>query len=106
MAYVAEGLGSECRAMEMEVLRVRNETLTSMPSLDQMGVVKLYVTSATVQFYTLITLVYRMTPPPEGSLHKFTPECIDAARNAMRHHLSAVQQLGGDELYQAVYVNW
>ena len=92
--------------MEMEVLRVRNETMTSVTSLDRMGVVKLYVASATVQFYTLITLVYRMIPPPEGSFHKFTPECIEAARNAIRHHLNAVQQLGGDELYQAVYVNW
>lgn len=106
MAQRALEVGAECQAMEIEVTRICTDAFAYLMSVQQPEIIRLYITSVTVQLYTLLTLAYRMMPPPEGSPHKFSQECIEAARNAIRHHLNGVKLLGAAELYKAVYVNW
>ncbi|KAJ4255400.1 hypothetical protein NW762_009395 [Fusarium torreyae] len=57
---------------------------------------------------SLLTLIYRATPPPPGnSRATFIPECIDAARATLQRHQDCMDLLGKDNtLYFPSYVHW
>ena len=57
---------------------------------------------------SLLTLIYRATPPPpSNSRATFIPECIDAARATLQRHQDCMDLLGKDNtLYFPSYVHW
>lgn len=86
--------------------KIRTEAFIYISSSCPSELIRLYITSSTVQFYVILTLVYRMIPPPEGSPYQFCQECIEAARNAIQFHLDGVKLVGADDFFKAIYVHW
>ncbi|KAF5021506.1 hypothetical protein F66182_6449 [Fusarium sp. NRRL 66182] len=66
---------------------------------------KYVIVSDDVLRLSLLTLIYRATPPPSKST--FVPECIDAARATLQRHQDCMDLLGKDNpIYYPSYVHW
>ena len=77
-----------------------------MKAINASEVVDVFVRGDEVQFHVTLTLVYRVIPAPEGSVSRFSIECLNAARNAMSAHQDCIRLMGLEGFAKTVYVHW
>ncbi|RKK95668.1 hypothetical protein BFJ70_g17682, partial [Fusarium oxysporum] len=59
-----------------------------------------------VQLLSVMTLIYRAIPAPEGSASRFCIECIETAQRAINTHLACMDLVRQDPHARSMYVHW
>ena len=90
-------------------MEAQHKAFTYLESSSSSELVRLFVMSSLVQFYALATLIYRIMPAQQDSVgfaRTFSEKSVQAARQAVQHHLTSVAMLGSGQFLQKVYVHW
>ncbi|CEJ89569.1 hypothetical protein VHEMI05407 [[Torrubiella] hemipterigena] len=106
-------LATRARALAEDILRLEDRAAMSrkrayeyMEKKNCSDMVDLFIRGDEVQFYVTLTLAYRVIPSPEGSPSRFSEECLDAARMAIRAHHDCVSKIDLTSFTKATYVHW
>lgn len=102
----AQALAVECRDLEAEVEVTRSETVAYLKSINSNSLIDVFIQGDQIQFLTTLTLVYRAMPVPEGSPSRFSQECLDTARQAMKVHQECIGSLCYGSYMKSIYVHW
>lgn len=102
----AHALAEECRALEIESSKSRNEAVESFEMMQASPVLSTLVRGDEVQLLSTMTLVYRALPPANGCTSTFSQECIDTARKAIGKHQECVGMLNSQRLVKMSYAHW
>ncbi|PHH67794.1 hypothetical protein CDD80_520 [Ophiocordyceps camponoti-rufipedis] len=102
----AEALAVECRELEIESSAYRKRLYGCHAGLRSSDVVHLFLRGDEIQFLATLTLVYRMVPASESSISRFSNECLEAARRAMRVHQECVRFIDHSNCVKSIYIHW
>lgn len=94
------------KRLEGRAERARKDAYEYMKEMNASDMVDVFVRGDEVQFYVTLTLVYRVIPAPEGSVSRFSDECLNAARNAMSAHQDCVRRMDLGSFAKMIYVHW
>ncbi|PFH55203.1 hypothetical protein XA68_10389 [Ophiocordyceps unilateralis] len=102
----AETLAVECRELEIKSAEYRKQLYSCHANLHSSDVVHLFLRGEEIQFLATLTLVYRMIPASGSSISRFSNECLDAARRAMRVHQECVRFIDNSNCVKFIYIHW
>lgn len=105
----ARALADECQVLEKDIMEAQHKAFTCLDSSSSSKLVRIFVMSSLVQFYALVTLVYRIMPAEKesfGFVGSFSENSVRAARQSVEHHLTSVNMLGSGQFLRKVYVHW
>lgn len=102
----AQALAVECRDLEAQSNATRSETVAYLRTINSNSLVDIFIQGDEVQLLTTLTLVYRAIPAPEGSPSRFSQECLDTARQAMKVHQECIRSLCYGSYMKSIYVHW
>ncbi|KAM6534554.1 hypothetical protein FALCPG4_004186, partial [Fusarium falciforme] len=103
----AEALSSELHEIERKSREVNDHYLQEARQRFGNRIVEFMTLCDDVLRLSLLTLIYRASPPPEESSSAFIPPCIEAARATLQRHqdfLSVFEDV--NSLYFSTYVHW
>ena len=103
---VARSLGDELKVLMTQLHLATASIPSSWKTEHNAELVRMLNKSDEVSIWSTLTLTYRALPPLPESGSSFHPDCIDAARETMRLHMTSMQMLGNNEFLASSYVNW
>ncbi|RKK99415.1 hypothetical protein BFJ70_g17510 [Fusarium oxysporum] len=98
-------LAAECRRVEAEAEQIREMAIQSLKKIGASPLVDVHLKGDEVQLLSIMTLIYRAVPAPEGSPTTFCQECIETARKASHKHLACMELVRKDPHARAIYVH-
>ncbi|RDW70919.1 fungal specific transcription factor domain-containing protein [Aspergillus mulundensis] len=102
----ATALAQELRELSAAFRSTMESWLQSAP-VDQVQTNKSTAMSDEVLRLSMLTLIYRATPAPAGSLSTFNEECLSTARAALEHHQSFILEFGAsDTVLLSGHITW
>lgn len=102
----AGALAEDVLRLEDRAARSRESAYAYMQKMNSSDVVDLFIRGDEVQFYVTLTLCYRVIPAPEGSPSRFSDDCLNAARMAIRAHMDCVAKIDVSSFTKAIYAHW
>ncbi|KAH8669389.1 hypothetical protein BGZ61DRAFT_509445 [Ilyonectria robusta] len=102
----AQLLAEECRQLVAEATELRDTVVASLEKIGASPLVHIHLKSDEVQLMSIMTLIYRTVPAPEGLGSRFCDECLITARQAVLKHLSCLEFIQEDAYCKAMYFHW
>ncbi|KAM4060939.1 fungal specific transcription factor [Hirsutella rhossiliensis] len=102
----AHVLAAECRELEKESAEYRNQLSNYHRAVNSSKIMSAFLRGDDIQFLSTLTLVYRLIPTPEGSVSRFSNECLETARRAVRAHLDCIRGTDTWNYIKSIYIHW
>lgn len=99
-------LSDECRTMEDEGRATREHTTEFFKTSERSELLELFIRGDELQFFATWCLVQRVIPGPEGSISRFSDECLNTARQAMKLHQDCFKLFRLGNYVQSIYIHW
>lgn len=90
-----------------QACQVREQALFGLRAINASTLIDVHLRGDEIAYQSVLTMIYRAIPAPEGSPSRFTAECLDTARFAMQIHHECMQQIEGEGPdITSVFVHW
>lgn len=102
----AKALSEVCRNMEAESRATRDHTNEFFKTLQRSELLELFIKGDELQFLATWCLVERVIPAPQGSISRFSEECLATSRKAMALHHDCFNLFKLGNYVQSIYIHW